>query len=143
VRHEERILLGTHGEAATTFMRKVPRWLPRVIGADGPEIERESWGQVARREWRLLLFMPLALVALGALASPLVGDPVRSFAATVSRTLATPLPALVGTVAVVAAVGNALKTSYDLARKARRNALEAAAATTGSLVGAALDVAKS
>lgn len=142
VRHEERILLGTHGEAATTFMQKVPRWLPRAIGADGPEIERESWGQVARREWRLLLFMPLALVALGVLASPVVGDPARTFAAVVSGTLDTPLPVLVGTIAVVAAVGNALKTTYDLARKARRNAPEAGQAA-GCLVGAAPDVAES
>lgn len=140
VRHEERILLGTHGEAAITFMQKVPRWLPRVIGADGPDLERETWGQVARREWRLLLFMPLALVALGVLA--VVGEPVRTFAATLSRTLATPLPVLVGTIAVVAAVGNALKTTYDLARKARRNAPEAGL-DAGCLVGAAPDVAES
>lgn len=122
VRHEERILVGTHGEAATTFLKRVPRWLPRVTASDGPELERESWTQVALREWRLLLFMPLALAALGVLAVPVVGDQVRAVAAAVSRALVTPLPVLVGTIAVAAAVGNALKTSYDLARKARRRA---------------------
>lgn len=124
VRHEERTLVDTHGEFGTRYLRTVPRWLPlRAPFADAPEVEREPWPEVLRREWRLVAGLPVAVAALVALALTPLGPTLREQVAALAGALGLSVPVFVVVGAVVGAVGNAIKTEYYLARKARQRAL--------------------
>lgn len=125
VRHEERTLALTHGELGAAYVRAVPRWLPLRRPFRGPEVEREAWPEVLGREWRLLLGLPAALLGLAALALTPAGDAARAIVVDLTAAVGAPLWALVALGAVVGAVGNAAKTEYDLARKARRRTRQA------------------
>ncbi|MBX3466449.1 MAG: isoprenylcysteine carboxylmethyltransferase family protein [Planctomycetes bacterium] len=135
VRHEERALLAAHGPQGAAYLRAVPRWLPLLMPRLGPEVEREPWAEVLRREWRLLLGIPLALAGLAALALTPAGAVVRGGASDLARALGAPLPVLVAAGAALGALGNGLKTEHDLARKARRRARDAASLAEGARAG--------
>ncbi len=127
VRHEERTLAGAHGELGAAYLRSVPRWLPLRRPFDGPEVEREPWPEVLAREWRLLLGLPAAALGLATLALTPAGRALGGEAAALAAALDASLPVLIALGAALGAVGNAIKTEHDLARKARRRALVAAA----------------
>lgn len=123
VRHEERTLARAHGELGAAYVRQVPRWLPLRRAFEGPPIEREAWREVLFREWRLLAGLPAAVLGLTALALTPAGAALGAAVAALAAALGMKLPALVAVSAIVGALGNALKTEHDLARKARRRAM--------------------
>lgn len=122
VRHEEALLLAAQGEAFEAYRAAVPRWLPWRPAPPGgaPPV---PWTEVLAREWRLVLWLPLGLVA----AALLPATPVRELAARAAGALGAPLGALVAVVACAAALAVAVRTRWHLERKARDRAAAAGA----------------
>ncbi len=61
IRHEEETMRGVGGELGARCRASVPRWLPALRAFEGPALEPASPREVARREWRLIVGIPLAL----------------------------------------------------------------------------------
>lgn len=120
VRHEERALLQVQGPLAAGYLQRVPRWVPRPWRR-GPEddAERVAWPEVLRREWRLVVWLPLLIAgALGLGSGP--GLTIKAQAAQLGPWL----PAGVTLAALLGAAGNAIKSRRDQRRRARRRAAQ-------------------
>ncbi len=133
VRHEERALSAAHDDLGRAYVRAVPRWLPLRRAFDGPPVEREPWGEVLGREWRLLCGLPAAVVGLAVLALTPARDALREAVVVVAAALGMTLPAFVVVGAIIGGLLNALKTEYDMARKELRRAQQAAAALAAAV----------
>lgn len=118
VRHEERTLVASHSDTAEEYLRAVPRWLPRLSAYGSPPGDREPWAVVVNREWRLVLGLPVAMLALAALGT-IAGD-LRAPVTTSLERIGLSLEVLLAVSVGLGAAGNAAKTKYDLWRKARR-----------------------
>lgn len=124
VRHEERTLVDVQGQAAVDYLRAVPRWVPRPWrpGCADPHEPPVPWREVLSREWRLVLWLPVLIAATLLLST----GPARTVSAH-AASLGPWLPVAVGALALAGAVGNALRTRSEVARRARRRAAQLAA----------------
>lgn len=125
VRHEERCLLADLGDEYRDYAARVPRWLPRLGAVPAEPVDAVDWAEVGRREFRLVLGVPLALVVV--LLVRLDAVPLLGVADRLAAALRLPTTALVVLAGLAAAVGNAASTERKLRRRLAIQAQVAAA----------------
>jgi protein-S-isoprenylcysteine O-methyltransferase Ste14 len=113
VRHEERWLAATFGEAFDAYCARVPRWLP--LGPAAPIREPQPWAEVLWRERRLVVGVPLGVLAVVLVRVELL--PARAWLDLLAGWLSLTPPALLALAGLVSAWANVAFTERKLRRK--------------------------